>query len=488
MTRLLHADDQAEVTTTRMLQFWDNAPSKPIYTTLQPKQNQFLAMITKYSLMWGAKWWGKSHAFRARAARDTLKAPNLKGLVLRRTFSEVENNFLTPFRQEVPKEYYDYNVSKHILTFPNWSTIELWYCQNENDIFRYQGIEYDWIGIEELTQRKYEWFMLLMTSMRTGKAWYNPNFFWSANPWGIGHARVKRLFIDRQYTPEENPDLYGFLSAKIYDNKVLMQNDPWYLQTLMALDDKRRKAYLDGNRDIFSGQYFSMFDKHIHVIPPQIPMNVKRRIRVLDYWYTNPSGVLWIAETTQGDYIVYRELYKTGLTYRNLGVHIKALTSEQEKFDWFGWDPAAVNKKSESDETSLAQEFAKLWLYIESANNERVAWWNKIRDLLTPQEDPNNPWQKKPRLFICENCENLIRTLPTLIHAKTNVEDVDTTGEDHLPDALRYWLAELCEINTSLTDVAHINQSMQQKSSIDKLENTRSDNKNELWNFLDTQF
>jgi len=455
---------------------------------MQAKQLDFVSMNKMYSMIGGAKWWGKSHAFRAKAVREVMSLPMVKGLILRRTFPEVEGNFLLPLRQELPSGMFDYNISKHILTFPNWSTIQLWFCQTENDIYRYQGIEYDFIGIEELTQWKYDRFRILMTSMRTSKPNYKPNFFSSANPWGIGHARVKRLFIDKIYQQGENPQDYWFVPATIYDNPMMLKNDPGYLPRLQSLDDKRRKAYLEWNRDIFAGQYFSMFDRHIHVIPPQIPKNVKRRIRVLDYWYTNPSCCLWIAETTQGDYIVYKELYQTWLTYRNLWVHIKALTSDDEKFDWFGWDPAAVNKTSESNETSLAQEFAKLWLYIESANNERVAWWNKIRDLLTPQDDPNNPWQKKPRLFICENCENLIRTLPTLIHAKTNVEDVDTTGEDHAPDALRYWLAELCQITTSLTDVAHINKSMQQKSSIDKLDNTRYENKNELWNFIDTQF
>jgi len=459
-----------------------------LYNTLQPKQLEFLSLHNMYQMIGGAKWWGKSHAFRWKAVRETLSAPMMKGLVLRRTFPEVEGNFLLPLRQELPKGMFDYNISKHLLTFANWSTIQLWFCQTENDIYRYQGIEYDRIGIEELTQWKYERWRILMTSMRTQKKNYNPNFFSSANPWGIGHARVKRLFIDRQYERTEKASDYWFVPATIYDNQVLMKNDPWYLQRLQSLDDKRRKAYLEGNRDIFAGQYFSMFDRHIHVIPPQIPQNVKRRIRVLDYWYTNPSCCLWMAETTQGDYIVYRELYKTWLTYRNLGIHIKALTTEGETFNWLWWDPAAVNKKSESDETSLAQEFAKLWLYIESANNARIAWWNTIRELLTPQNDPNNPWQKKPRLFICENCENLIRTLPTLIHDKTNVEDVDTSGEDHAPDALRYWLAELCEINTSFTDVQTMNVAMQQKSAIDNLDNRRWWDKNELWNFLDTQF
>jgi hypothetical protein len=44
----------------------------------------------------------------------------------------------------------------------------------------------------------------------------------------------------------------------------------------------------------------------------------------------------------------------------------------------------------------------------------------------------------EPLLYILSSCTELIRTLPTLQHDETNVEDLDTEGEDHAADALRY--------------------------------------------------
>lgn len=44
-------------------------------------------------------------------------------------------------------------------------------------------------------------------------------------------------------------------------------------------------------------------------------------------------------------------------------------------------------------------------------------------------------------LLIFETCTNLLRTLPTLVYDQVRVEDVDSDGEDHAADALRYALA-----------------------------------------------
>jgi hypothetical protein len=42
---------------------------------------------------------------------------------------------------------------------------------------------------------------------------------------------------------------------------------------------------------------------------------------------------------------------------------------------------------------------------------------------------------------VFRSCTDTIRTLPDLVHSRTDPEDVDTDGEDHLADALRYALA-----------------------------------------------
>jgi hypothetical protein len=53
-------------------------------------------------------------------------------------------------------------------------------------------------------------------------------------------------------------------------------------------------------------------------------------------------------------------------------------------------------------------------------------------------------WETCPLAHVFTNCADLIRTLPALPYRETgNVEDANTAGEDHLPDAFRYLLMEL---------------------------------------------
>lgn len=42
------------------------------------------------------------------------------------------------------------------------------------------------------------------------------------------------------------------------------------------------------------------------------------------------------------------------------------------------------------------------------------------------------------RLYFFSNCRQAIRTIPSLVHSETMVEDLDTDGEDHIADMLRY--------------------------------------------------
>ena len=43
-----------------------------------------------------------------------------------------------------------------------------------------------------------------------------------------------------------------------------------------------------------------------------------------------------------------------------------------------------------------------------------------------------------PMLYVFSTCKHFIRTLPALVYDETDVEDVDTGGEDHIYDELRY--------------------------------------------------
>lgn len=95
---------------------------------------------------------------------------------------------------------------------------------------------------------------------------------------------MKRLWIDRDFRESENPDHYDFIPARVWDNLILMETQPEYVQSLQALPEKLRQAYLEGDWNVFDGQFFTTFRSDIHVIPPFIPRNgVKKRIICLDY-------------------------------------------------------------------------------------------------------------------------------------------------------------------------------------------------------------
>lgn len=71
------------------------------------------------------------------------------------------------------------NVStgNNTMTFMNGSVIDIGYCRNKKDVMTYQGLEYDFICIEELTQRNEEEFRILMNCLRSTKPGVTPTFF-----------------------------------------------------------------------------------------------------------------------------------------------------------------------------------------------------------------------------------------------------------------------------------------------------------------------
>lgn len=451
------------------------------YSALQPKQDEFLDCSAKFKLMGGSNGGGKSYAFRAEAFRSSNIVENVKGLVLRRTREEVKKNFVNPMLEEtrvrnfdgtLGQSYMRFVESKNVMLFPNRSRIDIGYCETQRDVRRYQGLEYDWIGIEELTQWKEEWFRMIMTSLRTTRAGVRPFFMGSCNPGDIGHAWVKRLYISRSFHENENPEDYGMIRANVWDNPILLKADPEYLQNLMNLDEKTRRARLYGDWDVFEGQFFNEYREAIHVIDPFFPqIGIKRRIVAIDYGYKNPSAVLWMAQDTQGFIYVYRELYCTNLLYEQLAAKIAAMTREDEKIDLIVVDPAALEKKSESTGTSMRDGFIKVanktsceWLKKTiGGNNNRADGWGTVRKGLQVFTDPNSGKQTA-MVHITRNCENLIRTLPDQVHDERNVEDMNSKGEAHACDALRYGLMELGISITSMTDVKSSNEALKKSS------------------------
>lgn len=432
---------------------------------LQEVQERFAKSSAVYRLFWGAKGGGKSYAMRAESVRQCLSRPWIRWIAFRRTFPEIDENMIQPLLVELPPWSYKYNQSKHTIKFNNWSTLRFAFCQSASDVLKYQGLEYDFVCIEELTHWTERERKTLMWCLRTNKPWVIPNFFASTNPWNVGHIRVKRLRIERNYIEGENPEDFEFIPAKVWDNQILLARNPRYVQNLMLLPDQDRRAYLDGDRDVFQWQYFKDWRREIHVCDPFVPTEwIVKRIVALDYWYNNPSAVYRMALDSQWEAYIYRELYVTEKTYEELLTLIRIMTPAAEKIDYIVADPAVVNKRSETNKSTFADECKKQKFKVKGWNNARLEWRTVYRQYMQPLQDPNNPEHITSKLHITTSCPNLIRTLPNLVYDKKNVEDLDTRGEDHSADATRYGLMDFWKPSVSFNEVKNLNEALAKKT------------------------
>lgn len=404
------------------------------------RQTAFHQSIARYRFYGGAAGGGKTEALLQEAIAQIIEAEGkgvqLNGIILRRSFPELERTVIRRFLEQVPKEYAVYNGSRHIAQFRGGSTLEFGYCKDEGDVRNYLSAEYDFIAIDELTQFTEYMFKMLVTRLRTTKKGVFANFFGASNPGGVGHQWVKRLFVNKSFSREENFRVtdFDFIPAKVYDNPFLCNIDPEYVRRLENLPEKLRAIYLDGSWDVFEGQFFTEWRPEVHVKEFDVDESWEKWI-CGDYGYRAPSAVYWLAKDGDSNVYVYRELYQAGLTAKELASKILDLTKEQISKVVF--DPACWGRMQG---LSIAEVFAENGLYAIRGNNNRVAGANLVREYLKVEKDAFG--KESARLRIHPTCSELIRSVPCLVHSENNSEDVDTYGEDHAYDAIRYGLMQ----------------------------------------------
>lgn len=419
------------------------------------KQKLFLADHHKYVGYGGARGGGKSWGVRTKAILLAFKHPGIIQVIIRKTYPELQANHIKPIKAMLPVGSYSYNDSKKEMTFPNDSQILFRYLANDGDLDRFQGTECDIMYIDEATQFSEEQFKMLIPCVRGVTARSEDKFpkrvYLTCNPGGIGHQWVKRLFVDKHYQDNENPDDYSFIQAGVRDNKILMEQQPEYIQQLEGLPPKVREAWLNGSWDVYMGQFFEDFynfpDHYIdrvgtHVIEPfEIPEGWTI-YRSFDWGYNKPFSCGWWAVDYDG--VAYRILELYGCTNQpNEGVkwtppkvfaEIHHIESEHrwlkgKKITGIA-DPAIWD--AETGE-SIADVAAKHQVFFTPGDNKRIAGWMQVHYRLAFDENGY------PMMYIFKNCKAFIRTIPLLIYDEHKVEDLDTSMEDHVADEVRYF-------------------------------------------------
>ena len=402
------------------------------------RQREFFLSRARHTAYGGARGGGKSWAMRRKFILLALRYHGLNLLLLRRTLPELRENHLIPMQREL-YGFAVYNSAERVFRFPNGSRIKLGYCDTMQDVYQYQGQEYAVIGLEEATHFTEEQMRFLTTCNRTTRKDFSPRMYYTCNPGNVGHAWVKRLFIDRLYAENENPDDYLFIPARIYDNKVLLNADPNYIRQLEALPEELRRAHLDGDWDVHAGQYFREFSRDRHVIEPfEIP-SWWRRFRSMDWGYNDPCCVLWHAVDGENRVYTYRELYVRETRAGEVASMVLEL-SRGESISYTVASPdmwqkrgAVLSGAGGFEGETLAELFTSSGLSLTPADNSRVPGWNRVRDFLAVAPDGRPNW-------LCfSDCRNLIRQLPALQFDQHNREDA-ADGDDHAPEALRYAL------------------------------------------------
>lgn len=399
---------------------------------INPKQVEFFRARARHVAYGGARGGGKSWAMRMKFTALAIQYPGLKLLLLRRTLPELRENHLLPLLALLTG-FAKYKGEERAFLFPNGSRLKLGYCDNEKDVFQYQGQEYDVVGFEEATLFTEAQIQFVLTCNRSVRTDFKPRAYYTMNPGGVSHAYFKRLFVDRQYQAGEAPEDYRFIPARIYDNPVLMDNNPEYLRILQNLPEQLRKAHLDGDWDVFLGQVFSEFSREKHVVKPFAIPKAWTRFRSMDWGFAKPYAVLWHAVDFDGVIYVYRELYgccgpDAGAreTATEVAKRVRVLERGEEAT---GFADPSIWARTGHDGPTIAEEFALQGVGWQKADNDRLQGKMQVHLRL-----------KEGKIKIFETCRHLIRTLPPLVYDRHRPEDVDTTQEDHAYDALRYGL------------------------------------------------
>ncbi len=426
---------------------------------VQPRQRLFIESPAFETLYGGAAGGGKSYAQLIDAMLYALKYPRSRQLIFRRTYPELENSLISVQYDIMPlAPFYRYNKTAHIGTFHNGSTIKFGNLQHEDSKYDYKSAEYDVIRFDEATQFTETQYLYMLSRCR-GANGYPKGMKLSTNPDGIGNAWIKARFVepappDNVFSAKirvggyERTTTRVYIPARLSDNHILMRSDPEYLTRLLTLPENERKALLDGEWDLFEGQFFNEWNATIHVCKPfEIP-HWWKRYRVLDYGM-DMLACLWIAVNEHGRAFVYKILYEGKDNGKGLGGRGHIISAAARRILEVNGDDVItdtigpMDMGNRSRETGKSQQdlFREAGVSMQLAGTGRADGWLAMREYLAIRELPfgaQGPLQG-PMLQIFENCTDLIRTLPKLQYSEKDPADIRTDPHEltHAPDALR---------------------------------------------------
>jgi predicted phage terminase large subunit-like protein len=336
-------------------------PKETPFCPEEPSINQkvFLRTNAIEALFGGAAGGGKSSAL-LMAALQYVDIPGYSAILFRRTFADLSLPGALMDRFKSWMSNYDdihWNSNTFIATFPSGARISFGYLNNQNDYLRYKGSEFQFIGMDEVTEIRESDYRYMFSRLRRPangpvsqiplrmRAASNPAPNWVRQRFIVEGRKEGRIFVPSRLT--DNPGI----------------DADSYRQSLSALDPVERRRLEEG--DWWSTTLGTLFDRTGFVIidGSEIP-NITSSARVVRYWdlaATEPSASNPDPDWTVGTLM----MFDGGIAYvldvrraRVRGEKVEELMAQTASEDGHGV-PIRMEQEPGSSGKALVDQFAR---------------------------------------------------------------------------------------------------------------------------------
>jgi len=414
----------------------------------------------------GTRGGGKTDTIVGRQLRGAEKyGPHWNGLILRRKFKEFNELRLRIdglIRQGMPAVRIGGDQQTNFVRFSNGAQFMMTAVMRLDLADFFQGQQYCEIDIDEAPN--FHFIAQLLEKLKgCNRSPYGVpcHIFLTGNPGGPGSSIIKHRFIapappGTVLRDPESGEVSVFIKSRLEDNKILIENDPEYVQRLRSIRDPAlRAAWLEGNWDVFVGQAFNFGDPHICVpfpVPEYSPIYM-----TLDWGYGAPFSIGWWHIDADGRLYRFAEWYGWDKTTPNVGLRLSdsviglGIFKREERMgihkrkniirfagpDCFSKKP---NYQGGGQGPSTSTVFRSLRytckdgtvrlgatdLVLRPGDPDRKLKIRQFRERLVIPEDGT-----APMVQVYNTCRDFIRIIPTLCQDDLNIEDIDTDQEDH---------------------------------------------------------
>lgn len=300
--------------------------------------------------------------------------------------------------------------------------------RNLDDPGKYYSAEFAAIGVDELTRNPLSVFNDLRFRLRWPGI-ERPKFGAGTNPGGIGHAWVKKYWVEKKYPTELERKRKEFVmvKAKASDNPHLSPN---YHDSLTTLPPDMANKMAHGDWNVYTGQYYPRFDPKTHVLPHAECMariqNWWTRSLAGDWGFDHPHCFHWGAKDDRNCIIIYRELWDRGIGETEVGRRITIEEARDHKLAQlngftFSWDAGKLSPRSQKGQPKAITELVASTLGpriprphpCDSAPGVRL-----IRARLMSQMIESGT------LLISDACPKLIEAIPAMIRDEDKSEEM----------------------------------------------------------------